>query len=142
MFSFFSEYPGSSYCMFSWLFCSWNELVTVHVILNDLSRNAQLAFIVYDNVDLFASGMSGWLSLSCLWSYLQCSFSSHCMFSWWFFSWNEWVTLPVMFSDLPRNAQLAFTVYDTLGPSKIQPVGGSTISLFGKHGVFRQVWLV
>ncbi|KAJ9577732.1 hypothetical protein L9F63_005725, partial [Diploptera punctata] len=53
-------------------------------------------------------------------------------------NWNEWVTLPVMFSDLPRNAQLTFTVYDTLGPSKIQPVGGSTISLFGKRGVFRQ----
>jgi hypothetical protein len=56
-----------------------------------------------------------------------------------FCSWNEWVTLPVMFSDLPRNAQLALTVYDTVGPSKIQPVGGTTISLFGKHGVFRQV---
>ncbi|XP_069694046.1 phosphatidylinositol 3-kinase catalytic subunit type 3 isoform X1 [Periplaneta americana] len=53
-------------------------------------------------------------------------------------NWNEWVTLPVMFSDLPRNAQLALTVYDTIGPSKIQPVGGTTISLFGKHGVFRQ----
>ncbi|PSN36071.1 Phosphatidylinositol 3-kinase catalytic subunit type 3 [Blattella germanica] len=41
-------------------------------------------------------------------------------------------------NDLPRNAQLALTVYDALGPSKIQPVGGTTISLFGKHGVFRQ----
>lgn len=55
------------------------------------------------------------------------------------YSWNEWVTLPVMFSDLPRNAQLALTIYDTVGPAKIQPVGGTTISLFGKHGVFRQV---
>jgi len=53
-------------------------------------------------------------------------------------NWNEWVTLPVMFSDLPRNAQLALTIYDTVGPAKIQPVGGTTISLFGKHGVFRQ----
>lgn len=53
-------------------------------------------------------------------------------------NWNEWVTLPVMFSDLPRNAQLAVTVYDTIGPSQIQPVGGTTISLFGKHGMFRQ----
>lgn len=49
------------------------------------------------------------------------------------------MTLPVMFSDLPRNAQLALTIYDAVGPSKIQPVGGTTISLFGKHGVFRQV---
>nr|CAD7591205.1 unnamed protein product [Timema genevievae] len=53
-------------------------------------------------------------------------------------NWNEWVTLPVMFSDLPRNAQLALTVYDCLGPSQMQPIGGTTISLFGKHGVFRQ----
>ncbi|XP_066993314.2 phosphatidylinositol 3-kinase catalytic subunit type 3 isoform X2 [Anabrus simplex] len=53
-------------------------------------------------------------------------------------NWNEWVTLPVMFCDLPRNAQLALTVYDCVGPSKMQPIGGTTISLFGKHGVFRQ----
>ncbi|XP_063232536.1 phosphatidylinositol 3-kinase catalytic subunit type 3 [Bacillus rossius redtenbacheri] len=53
-------------------------------------------------------------------------------------NWNEWVTLPVMFSDLPRNAQLALTIYDCVGPSQMQPVGGTTISLFGKHGVFRQ----
>ncbi|KDR23478.1 phosphatidylinositol 3-kinase catalytic subunit type 3 [Zootermopsis nevadensis] len=53
-------------------------------------------------------------------------------------NWNEWVTLPVMFSDLPRNAQLALTICDAVGPSKVQPVGGTTISLFGKHGVFRQ----
>ncbi|KAE8745182.1 Phosphatidylinositol 3-kinase catalytic subunit type 3 [Frankliniella occidentalis] len=53
-------------------------------------------------------------------------------------SWNEWVVLPVMFCDLPRDAQLALTVYDCVGPSKLQPVGGTTIALFGNHGVFRQ----
>ncbi|XP_049792140.1 phosphatidylinositol 3-kinase catalytic subunit type 3 isoform X1 [Schistocerca nitens] len=53
-------------------------------------------------------------------------------------NWNEWLTLPVMFSDLPRNALLALTIYDCVGPGKMQPVGGTTISLFGKHGVFRQ----
>ncbi|EEB15521.1 Phosphatidylinositol 3-kinase catalytic subunit type, putative [Pediculus humanus corporis] len=52
-------------------------------------------------------------------------------------NWNEWVTLPVLFSDLPRNAQLALTIYDCIGCSQTQPVGGTTISLFGKHGVFR-----
>ncbi|GLG95013.1 Serine/threonine-protein kinase Tor [Gryllus bimaculatus] len=53
-------------------------------------------------------------------------------------NWNEWITLPVMFCDLPRNAQLALTIYDCVGPSQMHPVGGTTISLFGKHGVFRQ----
>ena len=58
-------------------------------------------------------------------------------FFYFYFSWNEWVTLPVLFSDLPRNAQLALTIYDCIGCSQTQPVGGTTISLFGKHGVFR-----
>lgn len=54
-------------------------------------------------------------------------------------SWNEWVTLPVRFTDLPPNAQLCLTVYDCCGPSKMTPVGGTTIKIFGKSGVFRQV---
>ncbi|KAJ1532268.1 hypothetical protein ONE63_000884 [Megalurothrips usitatus] len=53
-------------------------------------------------------------------------------------SWNEWIVLPVMFCDLPRDAQLALTVYDCVGPCKLQPVGGTTVALFGNHGVFRQ----
>ncbi|XP_039299622.1 phosphatidylinositol 3-kinase catalytic subunit type 3 isoform X1 [Nilaparvata lugens] len=53
-------------------------------------------------------------------------------------NWSEWVTLPLMFSDLPRNALLCLTIYDCIGPSNMKPVGGTTISLFGKHGVFRQ----
>lgn len=57
-------------------------------------------------------------------------------------SWNEWVTLPVQFSDLPRTAQLALTVYDCVGPNKMAPVGGTTISLFSKYGVFKQVCLL
>ncbi|XP_073996112.1 phosphatidylinositol 3-kinase 59F [Rhodnius prolixus] len=53
-------------------------------------------------------------------------------------NWSEWITLPVMFSDLPKNALLAMTVYDCVGPADMRPVGGTTVSLFGKHGVFRQ----
>ncbi|XP_044740513.1 phosphatidylinositol 3-kinase catalytic subunit type 3 isoform X5 [Chrysoperla carnea] len=53
-------------------------------------------------------------------------------------NWNEWVILPVQFCDIPRTAQLTLTIYDCVGPNKVQPVGGTTISLFGKHGVFRQ----
>ncbi|KPJ11468.1 Phosphatidylinositol 3-kinase catalytic subunit type 3 [Papilio machaon] len=53
-------------------------------------------------------------------------------------NWNEWITLPVFFSDLPRNAILALTIYDCAGPGKVMIVGGTTISLFGKHGMLRQ----
>ncbi|XP_018917023.1 phosphatidylinositol 3-kinase catalytic subunit type 3 [Bemisia tabaci] len=53
-------------------------------------------------------------------------------------NWNKWLELPLMFSDLPRHAQLALTIYDCGGSASIMPVGGTTISLFGKHGVFRQ----
>lgn len=53
-------------------------------------------------------------------------------------NWNEWVSLPVYFSDLPRNATLAMTIYDCAGPGKVMVVGGTTISLFGKHGMLRQ----
>lgn len=53
-------------------------------------------------------------------------------------SWNEWIVLPIQFSDLPRNALLTLTVYDCAGPTTMTAVGGTSISLFGKHGVFRQ----
>ncbi|KAL2713890.1 phosphatidylinositol 3-kinase catalytic subunit type 3 isoform X2 [Vespula squamosa] len=53
-------------------------------------------------------------------------------------NWNQWVTLPISFSDLPRDAYLCISLYDCAGPARQIPVGGTTISLFGKHGVFRQ----
>ncbi|XP_057333855.1 phosphatidylinositol 3-kinase catalytic subunit type 3 [Microplitis mediator] len=53
-------------------------------------------------------------------------------------NWNQWITLPISYSDLPRDAQLAITIYDCAGPGRQIAVGGTTISLFGKHGVFRQ----
>ncbi|CAD1474675.1 unnamed protein product, partial [Heterotrigona itama] len=53
-------------------------------------------------------------------------------------NWNQWVTLPISYFDLPRDAQLCISLYDCAGPGRQLPVGGTTISLFGKHGVFRQ----
>ncbi len=47
-------------------------------------------------------------------------------------SWNEWITLPIRYCDLPLNSQLTFTVWDIAGPRKAIPVGGSTFRLFGK----------
>ncbi|XP_044287161.1 phosphatidylinositol 3-kinase catalytic subunit type 3 isoform X7 [Varanus komodoensis] len=53
-------------------------------------------------------------------------------------NWNEWLKLPVKYPDLPRNAQVALTIWDIYGPGKAVPVGGTTVSLFGKYGMFRQ----
>lgn len=55
------------------------------------------------------------------------------------FSWNEWVSLPHLFSELPRSAMLAITILDCAGAGQISVIGGTTISLFGKNGLFRQV---
>ena len=59
--------------------------------------------------------------------------------------WNEWVRLPVKYSDLPRTAMLAITVYDCSGSGGIEDplpnqmaVGGTTVSLFCKNGTLRQ----
>jgi len=46
--------------------------------------------------------------------------------------WNEWITLPIKYCDLPLNSQIAFTVWDIQGPRQAMPVGGSTFRLFGK----------
>lgn len=53
-------------------------------------------------------------------------------------NWNEWVTLPIHFKDIPRNALLGFTVYDIYAPQKAIPIGGTTISVFGTHGCLRR----
>ncbi|XP_064421311.1 phosphatidylinositol 3-kinase catalytic subunit type 3 [Latimeria chalumnae] len=53
-------------------------------------------------------------------------------------NWNEWLKLPVKYADLPRNSQVALTIWDVYGPGKAVPVGGTSVSLFGKYGMFRQ----
>lgn len=58
------------------------------------------------------------------------------------FSWNEWLQIPLEFCDLPRTAQLAITIYDCSGPDQLTPVGGTTVSLFSKHGIFREVFFL
>lgn len=46
--------------------------------------------------------------------------------------WNEWITLPIRYCDLPLNSQITFTVWDISGPRSAIPVGGTTFRLFGK----------
>ncbi|CAD6575378.1 MAG: Phosphatidylinositol (PI) 3-kinase, partial [Cyphobasidiales sp. Tagirdzhanova-0007] len=49
--------------------------------------------------------------------------------------WNEIITLPIRYKDLPLSSQLIFTLYDFKGPpasTSASPVGGTTLRLFGK----------
>ncbi len=55
-----------------------------------------------------------------------------------FNSWNEWITLPFKYCDLPRDAQLCLTIYECCGPGRRVAVGGTTVPLFGKLGVYKQ----
>ncbi|KAF0683692.1 Aste57867_24254 [Aphanomyces stellatus] len=44
--------------------------------------------------------------------------------------WNEWLTLPMKFKDLPRNAVIALTLWG-VGQA---PIGGTTMPIFAKDG--------
>lgn len=53
-------------------------------------------------------------------------------------TWNEWLTLPINYADIPLSTQIAITVWD-LSPAggdgaigHSVPFGGTTMSLFGK----------
>lgn len=57
------------------------------------------------------------------------------------FAWNQAITLPIKYKDLPLNAQITFTVYDTKGPpaaTSAVPVGGATLKLFGKKATVKR----
>jgi len=47
--------------------------------------------------------------------------------------WDQWVTFPLKYSDLPLSSQIAITVWRTYAPRKAAPIGGTTFKLFGKH---------
>lgn len=52
--------------------------------------------------------------------------------------WNESLSLPIKYRDLPLSAQLAITVYDIAGPRQVAVVGGSTMRLFGKKATLKK----
>ncbi|KAF6754471.1 atypical/PIKK/PI3K protein kinase [Ephemerocybe angulata] len=54
------------------------------------------------------------------------------------YTWNEWITLPIRYCDLPLSSQITFTVWDIAGPRAAMPVGGSTLRLFGKKWNLRR----
>ncbi|XP_053662768.1 phosphatidylinositol 3-kinase catalytic subunit type 3 [Anopheles marshallii] len=54
-------------------------------------------------------------------------------------SWNEWVTLPLRFTDISRTAVIGLTIYDCAGGrEQLTVVGGTSISFFSTNGLFRQ----
>ncbi len=50
------------------------------------------------------------------------------------FSWNEWLTLPLRYCDLPRHAILTFSIHEITSATDIRIVGSTTISLFASDG--------
>ncbi|ELU40724.1 atypical/PIKK/PI3K protein kinase [Rhizoctonia solani AG-1 IA] len=54
------------------------------------------------------------------------------------YTWNEWITFPLKYRDLPLHAQLTFTVWDIEGPRTSAPVGGTTFRMFGKKSTLRR----
>ncbi|KII89648.1 hypothetical protein PLICRDRAFT_158734 [Plicaturopsis crispa FD-325 SS-3] len=54
------------------------------------------------------------------------------------YTWNEWITLPIRYCDLPLSSQITFTVWDIAGPRAAAPVGGSTFRIFGKKWTLRR----
>ncbi|KAG1727714.1 atypical PIKK PI3K protein kinase [Suillus lakei] len=54
------------------------------------------------------------------------------------YTWNEWITSPIRYCDLPLNSQITFTVWDIGAPRTAVPVGGSTFRMFGKKWTLRR----
>ncbi|KAG8993706.1 Phosphatidylinositol (PI) 3-kinase [Tulasnella sp. JGI-2019a] len=54
------------------------------------------------------------------------------------YTWNEWITFPVKYCDLPLNSQITLTVWDIANPRTAVPVGGTTFRMFGKKWTLRR----
>ncbi|KAG1740390.1 kinase-like domain-containing protein [Suillus occidentalis] len=54
------------------------------------------------------------------------------------YTWNEWITLPIRYCDLPLSSQITFTVWDIGAPRTAVPVGSSTFRMFGKKWTLRR----
>ncbi|XP_065836235.1 phosphatidylinositol 3-kinase catalytic subunit type 3-like [Oscarella lobularis] len=52
-------------------------------------------------------------------------------------SWNEWISMPIKYKDIPFRAQIVFSVYDVYSAGKSLKVGTAKIPLFDEDGVLR-----
>ncbi|KAI8918613.1 kinase-like domain-containing protein [Powellomyces hirtus] len=59
------------------------------------------------------------------------SFNAH-------WTWNEWLTIPLRYRDLPLGSQLTFTVWEAYAPRRAVPLGGTTFRVFGKYNTLRK----
>lgn len=50
------------------------------------------------------------------------------------FSWNEWLTLPLRYCDLPRYSILTLSIHEICSPTEARIVGSTAISLFASDG--------
>ncbi|KAI9359230.1 kinase-like domain-containing protein [Zopfochytrium polystomum] len=53
-------------------------------------------------------------------------------------AWNEWITFPVSYKDLPLSTLVAFTVWDSYGPRRAEPIGGAAVPLFNRNNTLRK----
>ncbi len=49
-------------------------------------------------------------------------------------SWNEWLTLPLRYCDVPRHALITFSINEIISPTETRIIGSTTISLFASDG--------
>ncbi|KAI9102738.1 kinase-like domain-containing protein [Phlyctochytrium arcticum] len=103
------------------------EEVLDNVHLRYKDRLSGLGAEYYVTLQLFADNKA--LCVAIRTSYR--SFSAKC-------NWNEWVTFPLKYCDLPLSSQLAVTVWDFGAPRKAVPLGGTTFRLFGKSCAIKQ----
>eukprot|EP01112_Ceratiomyxa_fruticulosa_P019366 TRINITY_DN6326_c0_g1_i1.p1 TRINITY_DN6326_c0_g1~~TRINITY_DN6326_c0_g1_i1.p1 ORF type:complete len:834 (-),score=158.90 TRINITY_DN6326_c0_g1_i1:116-2617(-) len=54
------------------------------------------------------------------------------------YRWDETLTLPLKYCELPLLTQVVITVWDIFGPRQATPVGGTTFFLFGKNATLRK----
>ncbi|KXS19899.1 phosphatidylinositol 3-kinase [Gonapodya prolifera JEL478] len=52
-------------------------------------------------------------------------------------AWNEWITFPVKFRDLPITTQLVLNVYEPYTPQNYKIVGGTAFRLFGPSNTLK-----
>ncbi|OZJ02698.1 hypothetical protein BZG36_04601 [Bifiguratus adelaidae] len=52
--------------------------------------------------------------------------------------WNEWLTFPIKYKDLPECTQVGITIWDIQGPRKVSAIGGTTFVLFSKDHTLKQ----
>ena len=47
--------------------------------------------------------------------------------------WNEWITLPIKYRDLPADAWLAFSLWEIDGPQQPRIMASTALPLFSKQ---------